>query len=876
MEKHTYANKIKIGITFVGLAILIYLIYLIPANLFLNSDWGHKLVNRHPERRLMSWESGHSYFPGSVSLNKFSMKVITRRNNWELHLAGVEGRIALFPLMKRTFSVSGLRGRGLEYEYIRLEKPPEQSAGNKSKKRKSWTLLFDQFQVQNVKRLSFQGNVMKGTGTLEGTLHMITRGPLRVFPATLIMKDALLIRNDDTLADHLNFTMKFQSDRYSPSANRGRKALKFFTADLEFQGELSEQVVPESMLTKFPWLFVQDQGSFHGEIRFDHGIFQKGSRVGLTGTQLLASYKDLSVNGSGQVDLVLNEASTQWDHLQSARMEARFLDYEILKKTLPGPLITGKKFLITVESDSFSLDKPMEYTDIRLELNDASIPKIQHLNSFLHTKKFFSFERGKAKATGQFQYLGRQAEGGGWLAFSSERVKISLKEQPYTGGFEFKTHFSRFRKDSRRLVFTGSSIALNNPRNKWSTNLILSEGYLEWPRSRKGKSKKRVLKNAHGEFSVQGGISDIAFINPLIQGQSDFQLHGKAEIHSRIKLNRGDLDGGTTFRFDVPHIEASFLGYQARGKADLYGGIQNIKNRPGRRKAHLDLEIHNYHVARRNLEQDHSQGRLLTASIRMPEFSLSDKNQDIEMQINLPENTIADMRVYNDFWAENSSFQIIEGVGISHGNLHFSSKNDQLSGTYELTAPDLKANFESLPILADLEFKGKLKSRNLKDMVFDLQGSRLTLEHVQTGAIDTEEDWNLKANFQDAQVSWRKPMLAKGRLDLEMTDTGPLISVFAEKKKLLKYAKKILTIQDIEGYADFDLNEDYFDLRHLEIEGDELMIQGRSRMNKSYKRGVLLIEYKGFPFALSLDGDKKRIHPFKPWKKYDNFPVFDD
>ncbi|PIE89562.1 MAG: hypothetical protein CR997_10735 [Acidobacteria bacterium] len=852
----------------VCLLLALEIMYLIAANLFLNTSVSSKMINRSPENRLIIWERGYSLYPGQVTLYDFDMRVKHKKNQWYVTSERISGHIKLFKLLGRSFHITQVDAELLSFGY---QRHPTFFPESKRKKKK-WQIQIDHAAIHSITELVIQGNSLKGDLTANGSMSFITRGEMIVNPTQLHLKNGVLTRSDELLAKDIEMTMTYWTDRFTPSVEKGKKALKYMSARMDATGLLGAYDPTETKLKKWSWLEINHSGHVEGHIAVDKGIVAKGSRVGITKTQIGATYQDLKVSGLGSMNFILSKQAEDPESIETADLEIGFDHFKITKLKQKKPLASGDGCRILIESAPIDFSQPFSTLDISVSLPPSTVSDATAFNSYLGGKDFLAFTGGHATLSGNIQYLGKAREGGGWLTFESDNLEMLLKGKPIATAFKLQANFSEFRPGDPRIVVTGSSINVKSLNRNWYSHSVLMSGLLSWTPEAIKKGGK-VLKNAEGQFHLKSEVSDIDFINSFFDRQQGFMINGPGSLEGKIRLANADLVPGTSIQIDVPDIQASMLGYVARGNAILKAGIQ-AKRRPSKgSKANIDLIISDYTVRRQGEQRDHSKGEKITASIRVPDFELME-SPDFEMIVNLPRNEIPDMSSYNGLLDKHSAFKIVSGKGYSYGRLRFLSQTESMEGELTLKASDLCATFETLPIHGSLMFEGKLNSDDEKNMLFNLDGSKLTLDQVWTGQNKPEENWSMICEFEKAKLTWKRPMLIKGEMSLKMTDTAPVVAIFTEKKRMYKILQNILTIKHIHGNAHFDLNENFFDVSLFDVQGKKLKVLGKARMSKQVKRGALYVKLKGIQAMISLEGDKKRPYFIRPLKKFHQMDVF--
>lgn len=867
--KKVYYQHQRMIIFVVVLILSLEILYLLFANLAINSEWGKKLVNRRPRKMLVSWDRGYSLIPGAVHLRDFQMRFQKKRNWWTVNADRVDGDITLWRLFKREFFVGDLQASGLDFQYRRLDEPV---AGVGHGKHRWWITLPD-ISVQSITRVDINGFELVGSGQGSGALRYQTRGQLTVHAATLQLDQVRLEHNSDVLATDMELDVTYANDPFVPSVEKGRQALQHMEASIRLSATTEMFPLPVTLFKDLPWLTVRHSGRFAGDLVFDRGTFQPGSRLGITDMDIQARYRDLAVGGKGAVDVVLSEPVADLEDIRRANLEVRFEDYRLTRDSVDTPLVTGTGFRVLLETDSVDIREGIPAFDVTVDMPNANVPDVCTLNSYLEDWPLFGFEGGRASISGQFIFDQQRGTGSGSLRLFSKNMQTRLRDRQSSGTFSFTARLHELVPDEARVSFDGD-FSVENMDKSWHFRSALKDGELHWPEPGNETDNKLTLAHASGGWQFAADVSDIGFVNRLFSGKHGLSLHGPGGVSGEAVLDNGQFSDGTRFAFDVPEVEASLLGYRAAGQAQLSGSIQSdpLSLETGK-KAEVQLTITDYRVFLPESEVSHSSGKKMTAFIGIPDFKLTRERPQVEMRIEMTENTIPDISTYNHLWAEDAPFQIVSGKASSRGVLTFSDTTGTMHGSFRLTAPGARTLFEGVSVSGDLSLDIKLSSPDPVSMMFDVSGSRLALEHAYVGPTPDDRDWELVCELNDFQLHWDKPLQFGGEVDMTMTDTEPIIHYFTQQHHFVKYVSGILNIQNIFGSTRIQLDEEYLHVRNLEITGDVLHMMGKLRMNRAYKRGALYVQFRRIPFLVTIEGDERSPHMFGARKKFEAFDV---
>jgi len=857
----------------ISILIALQIVYLVGANIFLNSAYFKNRLNRRAPAFEITWQSAYTLFPTRIRVREAHLSFDRHRIRWSLSCE--EGRLIISPLqlLDRIFHCQSLALKGVESSYS-FYKDEDALQPMPREGHRPWVLEFDSIGLDEPLNSTVQGFAVEGPCKVDAAFRLVTRNTFELRRLDLKLDGVQIAKNGEALLHELTGQLTATTSPFIPAENRGKLWLNHLESTVELVGNIHDRSVPSSILSKLPWLTIDDAGSFQGSLIYNEGLFKPGSKIGLWGTKIQARYHDLTVQGLGQLDMVLREASMSDLQFQNVDLEIGFNEFQVDRPDLQQPLAIGDHLKLVVESRDFSLDSPFSEVDVRVELPRTEIPTIQGLNAYLGKNHFLRLERGQAHISGQIQYLGDAKEAGGWLYLESDSFQVKTENQSATAGLDLKLHFRSFRPGNPVIDFTGSTLTLTNESKTWNSQTIVTDGFLKWPESILKKGSQRALKTAKGRLNAFGQLSDMAFLNPLLKDFQGFKLNGTAQYRGSFYLANGELAEPSRFSFEIPQGQAHVLGYSAKGRTILDG---NIQKKARKQHAELNLIIRDYQVWQGDTQTIHSKGDRLEVHIEVPDFSLSHKTHHLNLDLDLPADQIPDMSTYNSLWGDDAAFQITDGAGSSQIKLNYSSRTGALKGMVKLRAPQLDMIYESLPMKTDLEFIGKVNSVDLSKRIFDLKGSTLRLDRVITGGSrrdpSSDTNWSLLAELGTTEFHWQQPMLLNGSMQLQMTDTAPIVSLFSEKKRLLKLLKPILTIPDIQGYTEFDLTKTYFEFSKIRVSGDNLDLLAKARLGRFRKRAAVYVLFRGVPFTLTMENDRKKAILIKPFPKYERFQV---
>ncbi|HST46089.1 MAG TPA: hypothetical protein VLK29_12805, partial [Luteimonas sp.] len=233
----------------------IYGLYLLSANLFLNSAVGVRTINREPSRFSARWAWALSVYPGHIHARRLDLGGRARSAAWRVTAASATGRVALLPLLRRE-----LRFAGIDAEDVAVVTDRNRRDRSRSQARQAaaggtpWTLRFDVIRTDSLARLQFDHWRFEGGGQARfGMARSLRGGPLEIFPSRLRMPAATVRSGARVLLRDARIALDVSLPRHRPATVRGARKLAIADARLSLQGRMPGVTVTEAADGRLGW-----------------------------------------------------------------------------------------------------------------------------------------------------------------------------------------------------------------------------------------------------------------------------------------------------------------------------------------------------------------------------------------------------------------------------------------------------------------------------------------------------------------------------------------------------------------------------------------------------------------------------------------------
>ncbi|RZA31672.1 MAG: hypothetical protein EOP92_29995, partial [Lysobacteraceae bacterium] len=215
----------------------VQLVYLLAANVFLNSALAMRAFNPKPQRFHIEWARAYSLYPGHIHASGLRVGGHARKNRWVATSPEARGRIKLLPLLARRLSFGTIRADDvalvLDREVPLL--PPSVS----TKKTPPWTLHFDGITTDTLRSLQlakWRVDELEDARASFALGKQLRQGPFEILPSTLHARSARVSYDDTVLARdaRIDYTMTMAPSTHADAP--GMERMLYVDARLQLSG----------------------------------------------------------------------------------------------------------------------------------------------------------------------------------------------------------------------------------------------------------------------------------------------------------------------------------------------------------------------------------------------------------------------------------------------------------------------------------------------------------------------------------------------------------------------------------------------------------------------------------------------------------------
>jgi hypothetical protein len=171
--------------------------------------------------------------------------------------------------------------------------------------------------------------------------------------------------------------------------------------------------------------------------------------------------------------------------------------------------------------------------------------------------------------------------------------------------------------------------------------------------------------------------------------------------------------------------------------------------------------------------------------------------------------------------------------------------------------------------------RAPLVSPDLGSRRFDLKGTRLELDGVtyrNTDAKSEEElaGWWARAEIESGSIVWGVPLSLRGQGKVDMKSSGPLLALFAERSRFLRWFDDVLNVENVLARGGLRLGNGVVEIESLQATGGALEVRSRMIFSKDRRLGDLYVRYGRLAAGIELRGKERNFKLRRPLEWYES------
>ena len=376
--------------------------------------------------------------------------------------------------------------------------------------------------------------------------------------------------------------------------------------------------------------------------------------------------------------------------------------------------------------------------------------------------------------------------------------------------------------------------------------------------------------------------NDLSFIDLYTRKFKDMKINGMGLVDGHLSMEGGRVLQGTDFSIDGGDLDVKLFSHQIAGA----GTIKiDVNPDPG---DELDLDVHFNNMV---ILKDGATAPLVTGEGLMLNATASnqllraegdtepvgstdlvDKMEKVRLELIIPTARVSDMSVFNHYLPADSPVLFTRGNADLVADVRL--EHDDAEGFLRLTARQMEALVDQQLIRTDFSADISLVDGKLGELFFDISGSEFRLDNVKVVGENEEfnqKDWDAVLELNQAQTVLVDPIQLKTQATLSMTDSRPIVATLGNQKGTPKWAKKMLTVEDINGTVEMEVADRQLSIPNAFLSSDNIEFGAKGVFAGEQHDAAIYARYKKLDILVKISNDKKNIDLIRTRRKFDEY-----
>jgi hypothetical protein len=433
------------------------------------------LVNRRPEKVIVSWSSVRSPWPGWFEVRDLRVAGRTPRLRWEVTAATASGALSPAPLLVRELRFERLRASGLAVRSVRFETEAARAAGAghlptipglpqgpsppPRPDRPTWSFSFRGVAVDELQEVWIDDWRFTGRARARGGFSVRRRTFAEITGTTASFEALRVEKGDAVVADALAGSADFQvlPWRYpgAPIAEIARR----FDGHLRLGGGIDPRIIVGWLFHGWSWLDLDGRpAAIEARIGLARGALRPGSRLRIVEPEQRVRLFGFEAAGDAELTAAVDGG---WD---GPRVESKLAlhRWRLGRPGEPATLV-GEELELAARAERPRIDGLPEAIDLAVDLGRARAPDLRFLDAYLPASLGARVGSGRAELSGRLAFDTTSRSGGGEIRIAASDLEVELSGQRIRGGLDTRLRLSEPDLTSpASFSLDGSEIRLRN------------------------------------------------------------------------------------------------------------------------------------------------------------------------------------------------------------------------------------------------------------------------------------------------------------------------------------------------------------------------------------------------------------------------------
>ncbi|WP_426701800.1 hypothetical protein ACPPVV_01940 [Rhodanobacter sp. Col0626] len=285
---------------------VLYVLYLIIGNVFLNSPMASSTINRKPETFHAQWAWAWTLWPGQIHAHDLQLHGHARQLLWSAQGESAGGRIMLWPLLRRELRFGQVRTSAVKLDIqptsVDHKPPPWQSD--------AWHVTVDRVSTLSLRQVRMGDLVADGDGKAElGFTHQLRGGATAIFPSRVWMPRASVHYRQQELLHDARLDVHFAFDPFTHELPPGWKKLERAKIHVVAEGATPAIALGADKAGTRAAAQSSLKGHLSADFSLDHGTLVPDGRLQWNAPVAITDADGKQEQRRGQLDLAVQPAA---------------------------------------------------------------------------------------------------------------------------------------------------------------------------------------------------------------------------------------------------------------------------------------------------------------------------------------------------------------------------------------------------------------------------------------------------------------------------------------------------------------------------------------------------------------------------------------
>ncbi len=386
----------------------------------------------------------------------------------------------------------------------------------------------------------------------------------------------------------------------------------------------------------------------------------------------------------------------------------------------------------------------------------------------------------------------------------------------------------------------------------------------------KGAKIGDILGGISGDLVVAGQLGERATVRYVIT--PGISASGSGAIDASLKFKQGVIQAGSEYSLQSDPFHVKVMGLDASGSAVVSG---NTRKEKGEHVTNAKIGFGAFQFVDPEDGSVDISGSGLELNALWNGLSIGSHVPAASVDVVVPTAKIHDISIFNSVIPEQTALRLESGTGTVEAKLEVIDR--VATGTIDVVAKEISLETKDTPLVGNLEVHAKLAEGDLAAKHFDFSGTTIRLDRITNKELNEKKQEKLEAWFcdvelQQGEITFGKPLAAKGTVKIKMHDTRPIMALLKQLKAGPGWLSLAPNIKNIDGTLDVNVQQDYLAFDELSMDGDGFEALGWMHVDTKKTDGRLFVRFKSVMAGVSIVDDKTKIHLSKPRKWFEEQP----